>query len=54
MDKPPPMPTTKERQSGSPSMQRQLALQILHVKHLWRLNEASAQRSARDAGEEEE
>jgi hypothetical protein len=41
MDKP-HLPTINERRSGSPNMQRQFALQCLHVKHLRRLSEARA------------
>jgi hypothetical protein len=52
MDKP-HMPTTEERQSASPNMQRQFALQSLHVKHLRRLSEARASANAKREAKEE-
>jgi hypothetical protein len=46
MDKP-HMPTIEERESASPQMQKQFALQCRHVKHLRRLSEARADAKAR-------
>jgi hypothetical protein len=46
----PELPTIEERESASPGMQRQLALQCRHVKHLRRLSEARANAQAHGGG----